>query len=98
MKETTKEQLLGTRLRIENTEGKPIWMTRITDAATGELIENIRRISLVLDVNDRCHPIRAWITLCFIEHDQLREEEVQHEQVELLVDVDVEQIGVESNG
>jgi hypothetical protein len=95
MKEHTKEQLLGQRLRIENTEGKPIWFTRITDAETGELIENILRVSIVLDVNSRCNKVQAWITLCHVVDGELQEEVIHHDRVELLMDAEVEQVGTE---
>jgi hypothetical protein len=48
------------RVRIVN-EGKPAHETRVTDAETGELIEHVTRVELVLAAGDR-HLPQAQIT------------------------------------
>jgi hypothetical protein len=63
------------RIRIRN-DGKPGYATEVTDAETGERIENVSKIDLQLLPTNK--PVQATITVRPVEVDVIAQSEFRH--------------------
>lgn len=57
------EELRGKTIKIENTGLQPIYMTLITDIATGAALGNVKRVQIDLNVDGMASHAIATLTL-----------------------------------